>query len=81
MSPAGPLSLVLKSVWTGAAPWAWGHAVLLAVLLTALVAKVVLQGAVRSPNRKALRALNVVIVPLLMVFLVVVLQRFRDLGY
>lgn len=81
MSPAAPLSLVLKSVWTGAAPWAWGQAALLTVLLGALIAKVVLQGAARSPNRKAHRALNVAIAPLLVVFLIVVLLRFHDLSY
>jgi hypothetical protein len=82
MSPAEPLSLVLKSTWTGAAaPWVWGHAALLTVLVALLVTKVMLEGAVPAPNRKTLRALNVVIAPLLVVFLAVVLLRFRDLGY
>jgi uncharacterized membrane protein len=76
-----PLSLILKPLWTGATLWVWGQGLLITVLLAALVAKVVLQAAVRSPNRKVLRALNVVIAPLLILFLVVVLQRFRDLGY
>jgi L-lactate permease len=81
MRPGVPLSLILKPVWTGATLWVWGQALLITVLLAALVAKVVLQAAVRSPNRKLLRALNVVIAPLLVVFLAVVLHRFRDLGY
>ncbi|GAA2344954.1 hypothetical protein [Dactylosporangium salmoneum] len=72
--------LLLRSVWTGEGPWVWVQALLLTVLLGTLVAKVVLQGAVRSPNRKALRVLNMVIAPLLVVFLVVVLQRFRGLS-
>jgi uncharacterized membrane protein YkvI len=71
---------VLRSVWTGGGGWALSQAVLLTVLLAALVVKVLMQGALRSPNRKLLRALNVVIAPLLIVFLVVVVQRFRVLG-
>ncbi|MGI5240380.1 hypothetical protein [Dactylosporangium sp. CA-139066] len=71
---------LLRSVWIGEGSWAWGHAILLTVLLGTLVAKVVLHGAVRSPSRKALRVLNLVIAPLLAVFLIVVLQRFRELS-
>ncbi|MFG2045178.1 hypothetical protein [Dactylosporangium sp. NPDC048998] len=74
------MSPLLRSMWTGEGPWAWGHALLLTALLGTLVAKVVLQGAVRSPNRKALRVLNMVIAPLLVAFLVVVFQRFRGLS-
>lgn len=81
MSSGVPLSLIPKPLWTGATLWVWGQGLLITVLLAALVAKVVLQAAVRSPNRKVLRALNVVIAPLLILFLVVVLHRFRDLGY
>ncbi|MER7274516.1 hypothetical protein ABT369_08675 [Dactylosporangium sp. NPDC000244] len=72
--------MLVRSLWTGEGPWAWGHAVLLTLLLGTLVARVVLQGAVRSPNQKALRVLNMAIAPLLVVFLVVVLQRFRGLS-
>ncbi|WP_433616451.1 hypothetical protein ACQP2P_14760 [Dactylosporangium sp. CA-139114] len=72
--------LLLRSLWTGEGPWVWGHAALLTLLLGTLVARVVLQSAVRSPNSRALRALNMAIAPLLVVFLVVVLQRFRGLS-
>jgi hypothetical protein len=81
MSIATSVPLVIRAVWTGGATLALGQVVLLTVLLTALVVKVVLQGAVRSPSGKLLRALNVLIAPLLIVFFVVVLQRFRVLGY
>nr|BFE58270.1 hypothetical protein GCM10020063_027960 [Dactylosporangium thailandense] len=72
--------LFVRSLWIGAGPWAWVHAVLLTLLFGTLVARVVLQGALRSPNQKALRVLNMAIAPLLVVFLVVVLQRFRGLS-
>jgi hypothetical protein len=54
--------------------------IVLAVLLGALVAKVLLQSAARLPHRRVLRLLDVVIWPLLVVFVLVVLERFRDLS-
>jgi len=76
------MSATLKAVWTGAGPWSWVHAILFTVLIAVLVAIVVLQGAhAHSPNRRTLRALSVVSAPLLVVFLVVVLQRFRELSF
>jgi len=59
-------------------PWLLG-VVVLALLLIPLVAKVLLQSATR-PRRSALRLLDVVITPLLVVFVIVVLTRFRDLS-
>jgi hypothetical protein len=53
--------------------------IVLALLLVALVAKVLLQSTLRS-RRSALRLLDIVITPLLVAFLVVVLMRFRDLS-
>jgi hypothetical protein len=55
--------------------------IVLAVLLVALVAKVLLQSATRPPGRHALRLLDVVIAPLLVVFVIIVLERFHDLAY
>jgi threonine/homoserine/homoserine lactone efflux protein len=53
--------------------------VALCVLLCALVAKTVAQTVMRTPNQRVLGVLNVVIGPLLIVFVIVVLERFRDL--
>lgn len=52
----------------------------LGVLLIALVAKVVLQTATPVPHRAALRLLDIVALPLLVVFLAVVVERFSDLS-
>jgi threonine/homoserine/homoserine lactone efflux protein len=65
----------------GAVQSAPTQATVVTVLLLALIAKVVLQGAIRRPLRGALRVLNVVIAPLLVVFVIIVLQRFHDLSY
>ncbi len=54
--------------------------VVLGVLLIALIAKVMLQSATPLPRRDALRLLNVVSLPLLIVFLAIVVERFRDLS-
>lgn len=54
--------------------------VALAVLVVALVGRVLLQAATPSPPRDALRLLSVVAVPLLLVFTVIVFERFRVLG-
>lgn len=54
--------------------------VVLALLLIALAGKVMLQSTTPFPRRKELRLLNVVSLPLLLVFAVIVLERFRDLA-
>jgi hypothetical protein len=73
-------SPVLASLRGGAAaaPPSVG-VIVLAVLLAALSAKVLLQSATPSPRRDALRLLDVVIAPLLVVFVIVVLERFHEL--
>ena len=81
MNKVAQLSVATKSVWSGGGAWAWGHAVLVVTLIAVLVATVVLQGAARSSNRKARRTLNVALAPLLVIFLVVVVQRFRTLSF
>lgn len=53
--------------------------VVLGVLLVALAARVLLQSASPFPRRDALRLLDVVIAPLAIVFLAIVLERFRVL--
>lgn len=75
------LALATKSMWAGAGAWAWGHAILILLLISVLTAVVVLQGAVRSPSRTALRVLHVVLAPMLALFVVVVVQRFLELSY
>lgn len=81
--PAISLSPVVKPVvWTvTAAESASSQAVVLSVLLLALIAKVVLQGVVRSPHRNAFPILNAIILQLLAAFLIIVLLRFGDLRY
>jgi len=54
--------------------------VALAVLVVALTARVLLQGASPFPNRAALRLLDVMVVPLLVVFAAILFERFRVLG-
>lgn len=81
MTPAA-LSPVVKSLSAvGAIQSSPNQTVVVTLLLLALIAKVVLQGAIRRPVRGALRVLNVVIAPLLVVFVIIVLQRFHDLSY
>jgi hypothetical protein len=60
-------------------PFAMGL-VVLGALLAALVTKVLLQSTALLPRRRVLRMLDVVIWPLLVVFVIVVLVRFRDLA-
>lgn len=54
--------------------------VLLGVLLAALLAKVLLQSAAPVPRPEAFRLLNIVAIPLLLVFIAIVVERFRDLS-
>jgi hypothetical protein len=54
--------------------------VLLAVLLVALVARVLLHSAEPFPRHDHVRRLDIAAVPLLVVFVLVVLERFRDLS-
>ncbi|SDY92585.1 hypothetical protein SAMN05444365_104171 [Micromonospora pattaloongensis] len=58
----------------------WIGVVVFAVLLAALVGRVLLQAELRSRHRPARRLLDAVIAPLLFVFVVIVLQRFIDLA-
>jgi hypothetical protein len=54
--------------------------VVLGVLLVALAVKVLLQSTSPFPRRDALRLLDVVVAPLAIVFLVIVIERFRVLA-
>jgi hypothetical protein len=54
--------------------------VLFGVLVVALAARVLLQSARPFPHRGALRLLGVVTVPLLIVFVLIVIERFRVLA-
>jgi hypothetical protein len=54
--------------------------VVFAVLLVALTARVLLRGAAPVPRPDTARRLDVAAVPLLIVFALVVLERFRDLA-
>jgi hypothetical protein len=54
--------------------------VALGVLVVALTARVLLQGVSPFPQRGALRLLDVVVVPLLVVFAAILFERFRVLG-
>jgi hypothetical protein len=72
-------SLILGSAPAVAAvPPATG-VVVLVVLIVALVAKVLIQGATRFPGRYVLSLLDVLIAPLFLVFVIVVLERFHDI--
>jgi hypothetical protein len=53
---------------------------LLGVLVAALAARVLLQSAGSLPHRVPLRLLGVVTVPLLIVFVLIVIERFRVLA-
>jgi hypothetical protein len=55
-------------------------AILFGVLVTALAARVLLQSAGPFANRGTLRLLGVVTVPLLIVFVLIVIERFRVLA-
>jgi len=54
--------------------------ILFAVLAAALTARVLFQSAGPFPHRDALRLLGVVTVPLLIVFVLIVIERFRTLA-
>jgi hypothetical protein len=54
--------------------------VLLALLVLALLNRVLMQSAEPFPRRDILRLLDLITVPLLIVFALVVLERFRDLS-
>jgi hypothetical protein len=54
--------------------------VVLVVILTVLAAKSLLQSSTPSPRLEALRILDLVATPLLIVFILIVLERFRDLS-
>jgi hypothetical protein len=79
MTQAVPHLVLAAARSNDMAAMAAGLAVL-ATLLLALVAKVLLKSARRSPRGDGLRLLDVVIAPLLVVFAFTVLERFRDLS-
>jgi hypothetical protein len=54
--------------------------ILFGVLVGALVSRVLLESAGASPNRDTLRLLGIVVVPLLIVFVVIVIERFQLLA-
>ena len=54
--------------------------VLLALLLLALLERVLMQSAQPFPRREVVRLLDLVTVPLFVIFVLVVLERFRDLS-
>ena len=54
--------------------------VLLALLILALLDRVLIQSAEPFPQRDVLRLLDLVTIPLVVVFVLVVLERFRDLS-
>ena len=54
--------------------------VLLALLVLALLNRVLIQSADPFPRRELVRLLNLMTVPLLVIFVLVVLERFRDLS-
>jgi hypothetical protein len=74
---AGVLGSLLDAART--VPAQVGVAVVLA-LLVALGIKVVLQNRTRRPRRRTLRVLDLVIAPLLLVFIIILVERFRDLS-
>lgn len=55
------------------------QAAVLALLVLALIARIVVQ-LTAPPRRKMLRILDLVAAPLLVAFVVVIVQRFRDLS-
>ncbi len=79
MTAAGPQPVLAAAPGVDTAATVTGLA-MLAILLFALITKVLLQGARRPPRRETLRLLDVVIAPLFVVFAYTVLERFRDLS-
>ena len=56
------------------------QAAVLTLLVLALIARIVVQLTGRPARRKMLRILDLVAAPLLVAFVVVIVQRFRDLS-
>lgn len=56
------------------------QAAVLTLLVLALIARIVVQLTARPARRKMLRILDLVAAPLLVAFVVVIVQRFRDLS-
>ncbi|MEU2171351.1 hypothetical protein ACH47V_07595 [Micromonospora chersina] len=56
------------------------QAAVLALLMLALGSRIVVQLSGRPARRRTLRILDLVAAPLLVAFVVIVLQRFRDLS-
>ncbi|MFF4889396.1 hypothetical protein [Micromonospora chersina] len=56
------------------------QAAVLALLMLALGSRIVVQLSGRPARRRALRILDLVAAPLLVAFVVIILQRFRDLS-
>ena len=56
------------------------QAAVLALLMLALSSRIVVQLNGRPARRKALRILDMVAAPLLVAFVIIILQRFRDLS-
>lgn len=56
------------------------QAAVLALLLVALIARIVLQLAAKPVRRNLLRGLDLATAPLLVAFVIIVVARFRDLS-
>ena len=56
------------------------QAAVLTLLMLALIARIVVQLTGRPARRKTLRILDMVAAPLLVAFVIVIVQRFRDLS-
>lgn len=54
--------------------------VVLVVILVVLAAKTLLQSATPAPRRDVIRVLDLIARPLFIVFILIVLERFRDLS-
>lgn len=79
MTPAATSALVESLPSTVAVSPSTG-VIVFAVLFGALLAKIILQSVVRLPRRGALRLLDVAIAPMLIVFVIIVVERFRELS-
>ncbi|MFG3299240.1 hypothetical protein [Micromonospora chersina] len=56
------------------------QATVLALLVLALSSRIVVQLTARPARRKTLRILDMVAAPVLVAFVIIILQRFRDLS-
>ena len=56
------------------------QATLVTLLMLALIARIMVQLTARPARRKVLRILDLVAAPMLVAFVLVILQRFRDLS-